>query len=293
MKKLITQSIFFILVFAITYSFMNDDNNLQNIQIVNDEVVDNGTNTSTSTMQWTYGGYRFTTNFSFNHQAYQYYKNQSKTKPPVNYAQESQNYPYLQEVARILKKDADQLGYTGKELVAYLAAFVQQNVVYTKDPYNNGYDYPKYPIETLYEKKGDCEDSAILLVSLLKTFGFDAVLIKIPKHMAVAVALPNWKGSHYKLDGKKYVYIETTNANWKIGQIPPEYKKLGAELVKTPQLEKLQSSNQIDTPIVQRIDKTNPSNVKTVTINGELYTVKPNDTYIIKQDGLVINISHQ
>lgn len=292
MKKLITQAVFFILVFTITYHFLKYDNDFKNKQIVNDEVVNNGTNTSTSNMQWTYGGYRFTTNFSFSHQAYQYYKNQSKTKSPVNYAQEFQNYRYLQEVASILKKDADQLGYTGKELVAYLTAFVQQNVAYTKDPYNNGYDYPKYPIETLYEKKGDCEDSAILLVSLLKTFGFDAVLIQLPRHIAVGVASDGWGTSYYNFENKKYAYIETTSPNWAIGQIPKEYLKTSAELLKTPNLSKIKSVTSIPKPKVTYIDD-NRETSKTVSINGQSYAIKPNETYIIKQDGLVINISHQ
>lgn len=292
MKKLITQSIFFILVFAITFSFNKDDNDLKNKQTVNDEVVDNRTNTSTSTMQWTYGGYRFTTNFRLSNQAYQYYKSQSKTQPYTSYAQDHESHPYLQKVARILKEDADQLGYSGKELVAYLAAFVQQNVVYTKDPYNNGYDYPKYPIETLYEKKGDCEDSAILLVGLLKTFGFDAILIKLPSHIAVGVASEGWGTSYYNLENKKYAYIETTSPNWAIGQIPNEYLKTSAELLKTPNLSKIKSVPAIPKPKITYLDDTRET-VKTVSINGQSYTIKPNETYIIKQDGLVINISHQ
>lgn len=244
-------------------------------------------------MQWVYGGYRFTTQLQLDYNTYKYYARQTKRQSYQDFAREHATYPYLNELALTLKKDADQLGYKGEQLVAYLTAFVQQNITYTNDPYNNGYDYPKYPIETLYEKKGDCEDSAILLVSLLKKFGFDAVLLQLPKHMAVGAAVPNWKGTHYNFEGKKYAYIETTNPKWKIGQMPTEYKKQGAEIIKTPHLKKVSSSNPIDTPLVERIDNTNPSNVKTVTINGEVYTVRPNETYIIKQNGLVINISNQ
>lgn len=34
-------------------------------------------------------------------------------------------------------------------------------------------EYVKYPIQTLYEGKGDCEDSALVLYSLLTTMGYD------------------------------------------------------------------------------------------------------------------------
>lgn len=258
--------------------------------ILNNEVPNT---VGTKQMQWTFGGYRFTTQLQLDYNTYKYYARQSKRQSYQDFAREHATYPYLNQLALTLKKDADQLGYKGEQLVAYLTAFVQQNITYTRDPYNDGYDYPKYPIETLYEKKGDCEDSAILLISLLKKFGFDAVLLQLPKHMAVGAAVPNWRGTHYNFEGKKYAYIETTNPKWKIGQIPPEYKKRGAEIVKTPQLEQVSSFDKIDRPIVQRIDKTNTTTVKTVSVNGELYQVKPNETYIIKQNGLVIHISNQ
>ena len=186
-------------------------------------------------MQWIYGGYRFTIDIPLNRNTYKYYKKLSKKNSYASFAQENREYPYFSQLVKRLKVDADELGYKGRELAEYLTAFVQQNIRYIKDPYNNGFDYPKFPIETLVERKGDCEDTAILLVSLLKLFGFDALLIELPKHMAVGIACSNCK-TYYKFESKRYVYIETTNPNWDIGKLPSDYEKTSAKLIKTPNL---------------------------------------------------------
>ena len=165
------------------------------------------------TVQWNYGGYTFTDQITFNYRDYIYYKGLSKTQPNENYATEHSGQAYLLQLAKVLDKDANELGYTGYRLAEYLTAFVQQAIPYKKDPYNNGWDYPKYPIETLIEQGGDCEDKATLLVVLLKTFGFDAVLVSLPGHMAAAINCANCN-SYYNYNGKKYAFIETTVKGW-------------------------------------------------------------------------------
>lgn len=185
--------------------------------------------TITSRVKWKYGGYIFTTDLSFKSSDYRYYKSFSKTWSNAKYANEDANHKYLVSLAAQLDEDASQLGYSGYQLVEYLTAFVQQGIAYKKDPYNNGYDYPKYPIETVAEKSGDCEDKAALLVALLNTFGFDAVMVRLPGHMAAAVRT-NGAGSYYFHKNKKYSFIETTGI-WKIGSIPSKYQKTGATII--------------------------------------------------------------
>lgn len=244
-------------------------------------------------MEWVYGGYRFALNIPLKTSAYNYYKALSKRHSNyASYAKEHEGYRYLSQVATKLKVDADELGYKGWRLAEYLTAFVQQNITYTKDPYNYGYDYPKFPIETLVEKKGDCEDSAILLVTLLKLFGFDALLIQVPGHMAVGIACSNCS-TYYNFEGEKYAYIETTNPRWEIGSIPPEYKKVSAQLIKTPYLKPIKKEK---TPMPQ--PKKNDctcepkKQVKTITIEGRVYTIKPNETIVVKQNGVTVRISN-
>jgi hypothetical protein len=196
---------------------------------------------------------------------------------------------YLQEIAKKLKVDAHELGYKGLKLAEYLTAFVQQNIVYTKDPYNNGFDYPKFPIETLMEKKGDCEDSAILLVTLLKIFDFDALLIQLPKHMAVGISSKKY-GSYYSFGGKQYAYIETTNSNWGIGKIPKEYKRVSAKLVKTPHINPYSKTKRVFKEPNKKL--TGKKTLKTITIDGVKYSIKPNETLDFIKDGVKIKISN-
>lgn len=55
--------------------------------------------------------------------------------------------------------------------------FVQAAIDYTYDP--TWYEYPRYPIETLVDETGDCEDTAILYASLVRTLGAGAMLVAV------------------------------------------------------------------------------------------------------------------
>ena len=103
-------------------------------------------------------------------------------------------------------------------------------------PYEKDADtYAKYPIETLAEGSGDCEDLSILTATLMKAAGLDAVLFSLPGHVAVGVSLlekPQMQGTigWVNYNGKRYYYCETTGTiwpddpvPWKVGQIPEEY----------------------------------------------------------------------
>ena len=102
----------------------------------------------------------------------------------------------------------------------------------------------KYPIETLVERCGDCEDLAILGAALMKSIRIDVALIYFPPlkdkklwgHIALGVN-GNFYGKYYEKDGKKYFYAETTGtdwnferASWKIGQIPKQFENRKAKL---------------------------------------------------------------
>lgn len=275
----------FTLVLILCASFFSEETIAQNY--TSNKVKSN--TTVNKQMQWVYGGYRFTINLNLKIDAYKYYKKQSKKNTYKSYAQEHYDYLYLQEIAKKLKVDADELGYKGLKLAEYLTAFVQQNIEYTKDPYNNGYDYPKFPIETLMEKKGDCEDSAILLVTLLKIFGFDALLIRLPKHMAVGISSKKYS-SYYSFEGKQYAYIETTNSKREIGEMPKEYKKVAAKLIKTPYINPYGKSKKSHRKA--NMKSKNKKILKTITIGGVKYSIKPNETLDFIKDGMRIQISN-
>ena len=66
---------------------------------------------------------------------------------------------YIQSLVDGLKTAASNKGYSAYETVEYVITFVQ-SLTYTVDdettPWN---EYPRYPIETLFDRGGDCEDA--------------------------------------------------------------------------------------------------------------------------------------
>lgn len=160
---------------------------------------------------WYYQNKKLTLNYNFNIPDYNYYKSKSKFGQNMSiYAEQDKGHSYLASFAEELRKTAQQNHWYGSNERNMIIRFVQQAITYKTDPYNYGYDYPRYPIETLYEKIGDCEDKACLLTALLKTLGHDAVLLEFKDHMAAGVAGTDLEGSSYVLNGKKFYYTETT-----------------------------------------------------------------------------------
>ena len=82
-------------------------------------------------------------------------------------------------------------------------------------PYNpddGGTEYPQYPIETITNWKGDCEDKSILCASMLYSQGYEVCLYRFDSHMAVGILLNN-----------SYVYVDPT-IDTPNGEIPTKYK---------------------------------------------------------------------
>ncbi|MFC2083099.1 WD40 repeat domain-containing protein [Candidatus Bipolaricaulota bacterium] len=122
------------------------------------------------------------------------------------------------------RETAQQRNYSQSETAEFVASFVQ-SMPYTEDAVTTPYDeYARYPLETLIDRGGDCEDSSILVAALLYQMEFDVCLLAYSEHIAVGVALDSpHAGLRYRRDGTYYNYLETTGNGWKIGQAPSEY----------------------------------------------------------------------
>lgn len=105
------------------------------------------------------------------------------------------------------KKDLDSDRY-----VELITAFVQA-IPYEHHP--NGTP-PKFPVETVAEGTGDCDDKSLLLAALLSRSGYDVALLDFvnDSHMAVGIA-----GDHHVFGSTGYAYIETTEIGF-IGYVP-------------------------------------------------------------------------
>ena len=112
------------------------------------------------------------------------------------------------------------------EKINYAASFVQSLKYKSDSETNNSFEYPRYPVETLFNGNGggDCEDKAILTASLLYSLGYDVALLRFPNHMAVGVhlsenAIPD-KGYYIE----NYYFLETTTPGKSCGTIPSQYE---------------------------------------------------------------------
>jgi hypothetical protein len=135
----------------------------------------------------------------------------------------SRDKPYLDALINKMTESGKKKGYTDAENVMNVVAFVQ-SLPYFKDSSSTVYnEYPRYPIETLVDNGGDCEDTAILTAALLREMGYGVVLVNPPQHMAVGVKCNSCTGTYYEYNGARYYYLETTGNNYRIGEIPSDY----------------------------------------------------------------------
>lgn len=134
-----------------------------------------------------------------------------------------------------LKKGGDKLNLSKDEMVKFVIAFVQ-GFTYVTDSVSTGYDeYPRYPIETLLEQSGDCEDTAILTATLLRELGYGCALIVFDNHCALGIKGDSTiQGTYFEIKGTRYYYVETTAKGWDIGELPDEYKGLKARIIPVP-----------------------------------------------------------
>jgi hypothetical protein len=183
---------------------------------------------------WTYQGTNHTYHIDVPKTAYQYFQKQDHTKNSnyVRYALSDHDREYVREVADAFAAMGKNAGYDERKTIENFIAFVQ-SLPYTSDPETAGREeYPRYPLETLVDKGGDCEDVAILITSVLHEMRHGAVLLKLPQHMAVGIAGDGmFDGMYYLHNGTRYYYQETTAKGWGIGDLPEEFAGAAVEVL--------------------------------------------------------------
>lgn len=190
---------------------------------------------------WKYNGKECSITLNISTELYDYFRNDrehlayvykfNEGEMPPNYYSfmlSEHDRPVMQSIAQVFSRYA----FTEKDRIELALTFVQ-SLRYAFDADSKGKDeYVRYPIETLVDGCGDCEDKVALLVALLYEMDIDFVLLVLPEHMALGVHCDEIEGSRYLLyQGKKYYYMETTMPNWEIGQIPEDYLKAEMEVV--------------------------------------------------------------
>jgi hypothetical protein len=176
---------------------------------------------------WEYGGDVWTWSASFPKVLYDYYREKPRpiTRDYAVYATDPYDDKMIDSLVDVFNKSSERNDYSKYETVGLIVAFVQ-SLPYTTDNVTTPYDeYPRYPLETLVDNGGDCEDTSILTAVLLQRLGYGVVLLEFPNHMAVGVSCEEGVGAYFEDDyGNKFCYLETTGSGWEIGEIPFQYQ---------------------------------------------------------------------
>jgi predicted transglutaminase-like cysteine proteinase len=197
----------------------------------------------TRNYRWSYNGKTWTTSLSIPRSLYDYYKRQTHDRQGnyAQYATSDYDRASIKKLADMFREAGSREGYSQYDDVLNIVSFVQA-LPYTSDKVTTGYDeYPRYPVETLVDDGGDCEDTSILTAAMLHEIGYGAVLLEMPDHMAIGVKCSgDYPGTYVEYKGEKYYYLETTGRGWKVGQMPDEYKNQKitvCPLVQVPQMD--------------------------------------------------------
>ncbi len=181
--------------------------------------------------EWDYNGKHWTWNLSIPEVLYDAYKsvpvNTRTRSGPSGYGfLTTTQDPYIRSLAVKLNETANSQGYGSYDKVSFALAFVQ-SLTYTSDDVTEGYnEYPRFPVETLVDEGGDCEDTSILFASLTLVMGYGTVYINPPNHYAVGILGNGLQGASWTYpqgSNNTYYYCETTGSGFKIGQIPNEF----------------------------------------------------------------------
>jgi len=186
---------------------------------------------------WDYGvgyypdEYEWELTFPLREYFYYYFKSRpSSWRDYINMVDDPGDDDYISYIVQKIEEVAVKEEYSVSGKINFAVGFVQK-LPYTEKIVTRDWDeHPKYPLETLFDRGGDCEDTSILTAALLDKMGHDVCLV-FPvdeEHCSVGVALDGDFGYFYNFDGKKYFNLETTGGVWRLGQIPASYDGLAA-----------------------------------------------------------------
>ncbi len=111
--------------------------------------------------------------------------------------------------------------------VGLALAFVQ-SFTYIGDNVTVALDeYPRYPVETLFDREGDCEDTAILLAAILSEMDCDVALLLFEEfdHIGLGINMPpeyKMYGNSWIYEDRRYWYLDTAGGR-SIGWCPEPY----------------------------------------------------------------------
>ena len=211
---------------------VTDPKGLEDGAVETVEVFDVPEGTVVRRFSWAWNGTDQTLEFALPWSLYQTYRGRLRTPLVDNYdygafVRDPLDDPTLEDLADELAEPA---GGADQAFAEYALAFVQGAIAYAADPPDM--EWPLYPLETLVDGEGDCEDTAILYVSLLKARGISCQLAFVdtdgdasPDHVLalveVDVSFAQRPGvTVFERDGRRYAVAETASGPMDLGVDP-------------------------------------------------------------------------
>ncbi len=182
---------------------------------------------------WIFDSYEHQISYTFDPNRYSYFSMQTHSVKEysdyLNFV--TPNEKAIIDIANELNNISKEKKFDNLTRINFFLSFVQ-SLKYSEDNLTAGVgEYPRYPIETLIDQTGDCEDTSALLISLMKIIGHESAIILIPEawegygHAAVGISIEEGTGVHYVInqgtdEERNYYYAETTAVGWVLGEIP-------------------------------------------------------------------------
>ena len=142
--------------------------------------------------------------------------------------------PYIQKLAADLKDTATKEGMTDIQIANFVLAFTQY-IEYQLDEAYMGYvEYWKFPLETLFDRGGDCEDTSILFCAIASAMGYQTALLLLPGHMAAGIVLSGFSGDGFGNSTIMYYFCETTAIGYNVGVNPDKITFTSAGVYQVP-----------------------------------------------------------
>ncbi len=184
--------------------------------------------------QFSYNNTEYEISLSIPRQKYEWYQNLSTNRSPQRLSDKQLMTEFVTSDDEVIDQLADQLfsianaeGFSTIETINFVLSYVQYAVPYGDDVATAGcVEYWRYPIETLVDGTGDCEDSTVLFASIVKNKNIDVVLLfyvldEENGHLASAVKLSNeHDGVAVEYQNAMFYYVETTDIGFRIGEKP-------------------------------------------------------------------------
>jgi hypothetical protein len=183
---------------------------------------------------WTFEGDDYTLRFSLPDSDYEYYLDyeiERGMRFPRDYEHGLEfvtgDSSVIVEIAASMGNLSAQAGLDEVGTANLVLSFVQSCIPYALDTVTYGVqDYWAFPLETLHNGQGDCEDKSFLYASIMIDLDYHAALLFYEDHLATGIGAENVpSGTYYAVGGVNYYYCETTSPGWTLGEIPEEYSE--------------------------------------------------------------------